>query len=367
MFNFHMIQAEHGDCFILEYGTHKKPKYILIDGGPETIYEHHLRNELQKINQKGEKLDLIISTHVDNDHIIGLTELFVESYAKQKIIAFDQLWYNSFGKSFNIDDKLEKRIKKLLIKIRDVRLAKTPERNVHRGISQGEELKQLADLLDININKKFKGNLISLENPSNPIKFDNLKLFIIGPTKKTLDKLKGHWEKWITDYEKKLMHRDVEKSLIKKADDSIPNLSSIMVLAEVDNKSILLTGDGLGKHIIDGLTKLRLLDKKGKLKVDVLKLPHHGSDRNVTVDFFRTILADKYIISGNGYHGNPEFPPLKWIVEVANEQNREIEIYVTNITNNIKKLLNKYKPKEYNYKLIVIDKNASSMKIKLSG
>jgi hypothetical protein len=48
---------------------------------------------------------------------------------------------------------------------------------------------------------------------------------------------------------------------------------------------------------------------------DVLKVPHHGSDRNVTVDFFRRLPADHYIVSGNGKHGNPELETLRMLAE----------------------------------------------------
>jgi len=35
MLTLHIIQAEYGDCLILEYGIQPNPKYILIDGGPQ--------------------------------------------------------------------------------------------------------------------------------------------------------------------------------------------------------------------------------------------------------------------------------------------------------------------------------------------
>jgi hypothetical protein len=40
--------------------------------------------------------------------------------------------------------------------------------------------------------------------------------------------------------------------------------------------------------------------------VDVLKLPHHGSIRNVDEHFFARVRARNYVISANGRDGNPE-------------------------------------------------------------
>ena len=46
---------------------------------------------------------------------------------------------------------------------------------------------------------------------------------------------------------------------------------------------------------------------KGKLPVDILKVPHHGSHRNSAVEFFEMIPARNYVISaeGDGKHPNP--------------------------------------------------------------
>jgi glyoxylase-like metal-dependent hydrolase (beta-lactamase superfamily II) len=61
---------------ILEYGTAAAPRFMLIDGGPEAVFDDHLEDELKKIKAAGGKLDLAAISHVDNDHIIGLLDLF---------------------------------------------------------------------------------------------------------------------------------------------------------------------------------------------------------------------------------------------------------------------------------------------------
>jgi beta-lactamase superfamily II metal-dependent hydrolase len=49
------------------------------------------------------------------------------------------------------------------------------------------------------------------------------------------------------------------------------------------------------------------------MHLDILKVPHHGSDRNVDDSFFERVTADHYIISGDGEHGNPERETLEMI------------------------------------------------------
>ena len=56
MFNLHIVQALHGDCFILEYGTAEAPRYILIDGGPQRVYEENVRPVLRESRTKGAAL-----------------------------------------------------------------------------------------------------------------------------------------------------------------------------------------------------------------------------------------------------------------------------------------------------------------------
>ena len=71
---------------------------------------------------------------------------------------------------------------------------------------------------------------------------------------------------------------------------------------------ILLTGDARGDHTLTGLEKCGAMKKGGTMKIDILKLPHHGSDRDVDHDYFERIIADHYVISANGKYSNPDIP-----------------------------------------------------------
>src|SRR5262249_15206934 len=56
-------------------------------------------------------------------------------------------------------------------------------------------------------------------------------------------------------------------------------------------------------------------DGKSTIKVDILKVPHHGSANNLDVDFFKRIIADHYVFSGDGEHGNPERESMEMLFE----------------------------------------------------
>ena len=84
------------------------------------------------------------------------------------------------------------------------------------------------------------------------------------------------------------------------------NLASTILLFKYQGRSFLFTGDARGDLILEGLSRAGLLDGRGVATVDLMTVPHLGSDHNVTVDFFRRVRASGYLFSGDGTHGNPE-------------------------------------------------------------
>jgi len=97
----HTIQALFGDCFVLEFGKNNDKHFILIDGGPKTVYADYLRPFLKRISKNGNNLDLVVLSHVDEDHVYGLIDLMNElttqkiNYEKP-LIEIKQIWQNSF-------------------------------------------------------------------------------------------------------------------------------------------------------------------------------------------------------------------------------------------------------------------------------
>lgn len=100
-----------------------------------------------------------------------------------------------------------------------------------------------------------------------------------------------------------------------------------MLIAEVDKKRILLTGDARGDKILEGLEQVNVLKPGGKMHVEILKVPHHGSDRNMKPIFFERVTADHYVFSGNGEHGNPERETLGMLLEAHGDA--EFTVHLT--------------------------------------
>jgi len=363
------IQAEHGDCFILEFGTEANPKYILIDGGPSAeIYEHCLKPQLQKISDNGGKLEVLVLSHVDKDHVKGLLEFMAElEESKQDettpLIKIEQCWHNSFDKTLDTESNIETRINSIFSNSQSQNsLANT--NFIIKSINQGNKFKHRCKQLLIPINSTFNNELISVEDFPDPFTIDNITIQIVGPTKINLAKLKKDWEKWFEKHEDELS--GIDPALASYADNRAPNLSSLMFVVNQNGKTILFTGDGRGDHLIDGLIEQGLLhDEDDSFYVNVLKVPHHGSENNVEKKFFKQVLADKYIISANGKNDNPDIATLKMIVEAADELGRKITIYVTNETDSTRQLLQGFPTTRYDYELYIMAPDVDSFIINI--
>jgi beta-lactamase superfamily II metal-dependent hydrolase len=354
----------------VESGTTTQPRYILIDGGPSTTYERHLRGELQAIAASGGSLELAILSHVDKDHVTGLLDLTAElrqqrADGEEGIVAINTLWHNAFEDTIGSGNDIEVRLQEAISAAGAASQALTSTGMATQGIGEGRQLRRDALLLQIPINPEFGGASISVEDAPPSIQMDNLTLRVVGPTQKNLQELRDEWQEWLDTHADDIVSGD--PLLAAMADRSTPNLSSIMLLAEADGKTLLLTGDGRGDHLLEGLEQAGLLDAEGKLHVDVFKVPHHGSDRNATRRFFETVTANQYVISANGRHNNPDLATLIWIVEAAKEQQRTVEILVTNETTASRKLVEEYDPDEYGYELTTMGEDAHSMVIELAA
>jgi beta-lactamase superfamily II metal-dependent hydrolase len=357
LFSLDVLRARKGDCLMLHYGSADKPRLMLIDGGPSNVYKPHLKPRLLEIHQsrgleKEDPLpaDVVMVSHLDDDHIKGILDLTKEQCSDPDVrLQVDSLWHNSF------DDLLKTRPTELkveggfgaaavdssgdsgsaLASIGQNALASDQLRNkdeiqsakVLASIPQGRQLRDDAKVLGWKANRGFKNKLILATQATKEIELKGgLKVTVVGPMQSEVLALQEVHDKWLRNQEKK-RKTPPEAALAAFADKSVPNLSSIVVMVESGGKRMLLTGDARGDKILEGLELVRLLEKGGNTRVDVLKVPHHGSDNNMAPVFFERVLADHYVFSGNGEHGNPERETLKMLLDARG--NADYEVHLT--------------------------------------
>lgn len=334
MFTLDAVQAKHGDALLLRYGKPKSPNLIVIDGGPSGVYGTSdapgpLRRRLMALKDERSKtkalpIKVLMVSHIDDDHIGGVLELtgeLVALNAEDRPLPYQigGLWHNSFNDI--LGDEADELFKAVGGKAKAVALEQVGpvkglpkhEAAVVASVPQGRQLRKDAEALAIPINttKPFKGLVCAPDDGALGVEMgDGLTLTVLGPKVGRLKKLRAKWDSEI----KKLKDKgklDESHAAAFGDDQSVYNLSSIIVLAECGGKSMLLTGDSLCEHILDGLESAGKLDGDGRLHVDLLKLPHHGSMRNINQDFFERVTADHYVISANGRDDNPDLPTLE--------------------------------------------------------
>ncbi|SFX47643.1 Beta-lactamase superfamily domain-containing protein [Janthinobacterium lividum] len=311
IFSLEALNAFHGDCLLLHYGTTDKPKLILIDGGPAGTFENSLRPRLEELRSQRNRdplvIDHVMVTHLDNDHITGVLHLINEIESGDDQFFARSYWFNTFEDAMKHLPAEIKQAKKTLAKSDKATINAAVE---HASINEGRSLRDAVIRLQgvRNGNAKF----LFAEGKGQQLDIDGLRATLICPDARHLAAL---GEKWRTTAVKN------KATTAAYVDTSVFNLSSIVVVlrssAAKDAPSILLTGDARGDHILAGLSNANMLSNEGTAHFSVLKVPHHGSDRNLTLEFFQAVSADFYVISGDGKYSNPSEQVLEWIAATA--------------------------------------------------
>ena len=88
-----MYPAGNGDAFLISSnGTN-----VLIDAGYASTFNQHILVDLYYLASKGECLDLLITSHIDADHILGVIRFLSLNGDSEspKIIPICRIWHNS--------------------------------------------------------------------------------------------------------------------------------------------------------------------------------------------------------------------------------------------------------------------------------
>lgn len=363
VFQLEVLRAGKGDCALLHYGTKNKPGLALIDGGHHDVYQPFLKprlNELREeagLKEKGKPLplELMMLSHIDEDHVAGLLELTANLRDPKPeddgpIVRVLDLWHNTFDDIVDNDaEELAGAVRgrfgpaslsgdlptDLLDDLEDSDVpAVTDTVMIIASVQDGRDLRDDAKFLKIELNVETGGKLIVATKPAHetePLDMGkDLSFTVVGPMLAEVKKLQTEVRAWLKKHPE-AQDKVTASALASLADSSPSNLSSIVVLAEVektegDKRSILFTGDALGAKILKGLELVKLIDEGASIHVNVLKVQHHGSDRNATPEFFERVTADHYVFSGNGEHGNPERSTLEMLAEARGDDDYTIHL-----------------------------------------
>ena len=374
LFTLEALEAKHGDSLLLHFGTPNKPGLVVIDGGPPGVYKKSLKPRLEQLRTKRATngrlpVRMVMVSHIDDDHIAGVLQMIKEldelrEKNKEQPYNILTLWHNSFDDILgNETDVLTSNLKGAAAAAAageampaDLPISRAGAL-ILASVRQGRDLRAHAKALSLDVNEGFdrligvpdgeKGKTLKLAA--------GLSFTVIGPNRQRMEDLRLEWEKEI-----KRLGVARQAAFV---DDSVFNLSSVVVIAKAGTRRMLLTGDARGDDILAALKQAKVLEANGKCHFDLLKMPHHGSDRNVETDFFRAVTADHYVVSGNGDHGNPEVATLKMLSEARPDD--KFTIHLTNTESKLTKFFNKEKADGRRYKVVFRAPSALSVRVDL--
>jgi hypothetical protein len=319
VFSLEALRALHGDSLLLHYGTPADPKTVLIDGGPNAVYGQTLKPRLRELRDHliglgkisaTEPLPLALTmvSHIDDDHIGGLIALTNDADGGLGIphpcwVMPKTLWHNTFEEVAGGE---------VVAPVGELPHEDSKTAAVIASVGQGKKLRAAAETLGWEVNRPFQGLVKAPETGGQNVKLDaDTAIVVLGPRADEIEGLRKEWAEQVKKHKK----GEASPAEIAAYEDKSPyNLSSIVCLVVQGEHKMLLTGDARGDHILTSLDAAGVTTN-GALHVDILKIPHHGSIRDVEKDFFERITADHYVISASGRYGNPETETLDLIAD----------------------------------------------------
>lgn len=371
--------AKYGDSFFINIEYKNKSYNILIDCGFKDTYINYIRKELDNIKT----LDLLVLTHIDDDHINGAIELLKDNDLKEKI-ELKNIWFNDLYKiaknkfskhKINSDiyavDKEEvfseeigfKRAKTLSNYIYESKY--NDVWNKHKEVIQCE--KRLYEEL-YPIDKELKFVLLSptvnnieelLNKWIKEFKIDMNNLVIDNKILNSFYGCFNYHDRYSEIFNEECSNNKInieelaEKEFLR---NSVENNSSIAFFIEVDEERFLFLGDANSKDIKKSLRQYKEVNGIEIIKFNLVKLSHHGSKFNIDSEFFELFYSDKYLISTNGDRHN--HPDIECISKIVVKQKEFKKLYFNyNIKKIIKIFENEELKKKYNYEIIMPEEN----------
>lgn len=352
-----MFPANEGDCFLLEFGTGEDAFRMMIDSGTvgfgHSVLKPYLKNNHFK--EKDKMIDLLLITHFDGDHIGGaLSLLRTKKYAK----LIKEVWHNGMIQikpdlPTDTDDYSRRRLKGINESIVSVTPANTGGTSAEQSKTLSKLLKEQQGDQVIIVNGISDGAAITADIGSKTIGPNkNIEVHFLLPQRSNLDDLLTYFEDLLPPgveisaaeecqecFDKKMPMEQESRCFVEPCaadsydiammkewveqiekdgwdkDTSKTNASSISVIICYNGKKLLFAGDAWGSDLSKALKEWSEKNNKD-LYFDVVKIPHHGSNRNC-LELLKTDGFDGkcFLIStdGNGY-GHPSKETLAKIV-----------------------------------------------------
>ena len=220
-----IFQSDKGDCLLVSAQSRGKTFNVLVDGGMKQSFSKHVAPDLHKLREANQRLDVVYVSHIDQDHISGVLQLFddikdwtVHEFQKANGNAnhktpkvplppeIGAVWHNSFHEQLEdnagpIEDMLaatasilsashDPETVRLAAEVQDLANSKGDAIQLSRRIGQAQ--------LNIPVNPEFGAKLMCIKDGMpGAIGVGPLSFTVIGPSAEDLDTLREEWDAWL--------------------------------------------------------------------------------------------------------------------------------------------------------------------------
>ena len=305
-----VFPAGYGDALLVSYGEGDNTTRILVDGG----FAQTAKAILRRLDELDAHVDLFVITHIDRDHIAGALKLLSTPAFLNRVSG---VWYNGRVHLEQFNDLL--------------------------GPLDGERVGDILGRGDVAWNagwpwrippgrgaSEFGGPVFVGAESTRVVLPGGAHALVLSPS---ADKLKALLPKWretirkaglVTNVKARPEPAEAPRRVLlggttltelaerpTEEDTALANGTSIAFVLEVAEgdvvRRVLLTGDAHPDALTASLRRIAAQD--GTYRVDVCKLPHHGSRYNVTTELAEILACRRWIVSTNGkrfLHPNDE-------------------------------------------------------------
>lgn len=294
MINIYNISDYQADCFLIQFKADNKNEKdeksktfnLLIDGG---LSKDNIPQKLKDILDD-EKIEGMILTHLDNDHISGMIKWVNES---NECLRNSFFIFNKFDPtviSYNQAKTLSEKFEAIFS---PNKLLKSYQHSFKKDLIPSK-----SDMLDVRIYS------LSQRVMEDSLNEKIINITILGPSEEQIKKFMMYWN-------------DDNKNA------EVINQSSIMVLIEFEEKKIVMTGDGNCMDVYEALKQIPEIKK-----IHVIKAAHHGAlENNIKLcNIINEYNVDTvmFTISEQSYENEKKHPNLDLLKQIKNIKSTEI-------------------------------------------
>lgn len=291
-----------GDAIALRYGNLYGPRdqqtVVVIDGG--YLDDGEAIVDVVRTHYNTDRVDVVVSTHPDRDHIKGLEVVL-------RKLSVGQLWMHipenhdpvvaAASHSFNKEAMVGERLAK--------------------SLTDSDSLLALATELHIPIVEPFSGlqtagGFLTVVGPDEGYYEEKLAAMrgvtAAASLPEAIAKALRSAKEFIFD----MVSEDTWlETLSETSEVSASNNSSVVLLLRIDGKSVLLTGDAGAEALHRVADRLEAVGIR-PTDLAMVQIPHHGSRHNVTPSLLNRLLGSKGQSGvGAAYASTPKENPAR--------------------------------------------------------